>query len=104
MVITKLSEIDFHRYFQPPMRKISLSERSDKIDLTDCIKVVLKLAKIYKPIEQIHIPHIYIDVTNSYEHILLSYGMKNIYLVLVTNKEKVIGYHVLDLNEKYSGT
>ena len=61
----------------------------------------LKFEKFKITLDEIEIPHIYFDGNKRFEHILLSYGIKDTFIVIVTNTDKIIGYHILNLKEKY---
>src|SRR5947208_12371732 len=53
--------------------------------------------------EQLQIQHIYINADNSFYHVLINYGQRNRFLVVVVdcNREAVHGHYLLDLNAEY---
>ncbi len=63
------------------------------------------IAKLSLPTsrEDIEIHYIYMNDRDGYCHILFNWGIKNVYLVLITKPEHkaVCGYHLLDLNAEY---
>lgn len=49
---------------------------------------------------------VYIEPTRRYEHVLINSEDKNVFLVLILDRQeqKVVGHRVLDLNEEYGLT
>ena len=55
-------------------------------------------------LDDIEIPYVYKDASENYEHILLSSGIHDSFIVIVTDRKEILGYHILDLKELYSIT
>ena len=100
-MVNKLDEIEFQKYFSPPMRLIGEDEESSGINIREYVLEVLKIEQLEITLDEIEIPYVYVDSSEKFEHILLSYGIEDTFLVIVTNMKEIIGYHHLKLKEKY---
>lgn len=100
-MINKLTEAEFQSYFTAPMRLIGEDEKSSGIHLGDYVLEILKVEDMGVSLDDIEIPYVYEGASKNYEHILLSFGIDDSFIVIVTDRKEIIGYHVLDLKELY---
>ena len=102
-IIKKLSNKEFQHTFTPPMRFLEEDEESSGISLKKYVQKIIRKEKLDTTLKDIEIHYVYHTPDEKYEHILLNYGIKELYMVIVNNLEsrKTLGYHILDLIEKY---
>jgi len=100
-MIHKLDEIEFLKYFETSMRLIEEDEETSGIDIREYVLEILRIEELEITLDEIEIPYVYEDSNKKFEHILLSYGIKDCFIVIVTNMKGIIGYHNLNLREKY---
>ena len=100
-MIQKLNDISFQNYFSSPMRLIGEDEESSGINIREYTLEILEFEQLDINLDEIEIPYIYVDSNKNFEHMLLSYGIENTFMVIVTNTKEIIGYHHLKLKEKY---
>ena len=94
----------FHETMVPPMRKLTVHDEPPvKLDLRPAIESALVHYKIPKRLEQVEIPHVYLSGDRAWTHVLISYGLRNVFLaVVIDNTAKtVFGAYQLDLDEAY---
>lgn len=60
-----------------------------------------KVGGISIDIDDLEIPYVYMHPNKCREHLLLFYGIKDLFIVIVTDTIEIIGYHILDLKENY---
>src|SRR6266851_1325943 len=103
MAIRQLNEAQFQATFIPPMREVGEDEELDALDLTGYVAECLRTHGLPGTPESLEIHHVYVSGDARYNHVLLSYGEANRYLVIVTDNPKgdIVGHHLLDLNAKY---
>ncbi len=100
-MINKLSDTEFQKYFASPMRLIGEDEKCSGISIRAYVLEILKAEQLEITLDEIEIPYIYVNDHDQFEHILLSYNIKDTYIVIVTNTKEIIGYHHLKLKDKY---
>ena len=83
------------------MQLIDEDEESSGIPLRDYVEEILEQEEINCPLEELEILNIYVDSTERFEHIQLFFGLEGNLIVIITDKEKILGYHLLDLNKQY---
>ena len=63
------------------------------------------LSSEYEDIDTVKwdVAYVYINQSESHQHILINTGMENIYLVVVVDilQKHIFGHHLLNLNQKY---
>jgi len=103
MKINKLSDKEFHKTFSPPMQELGFDDETSGINLKKYIQKIIKKEKLKTSTKDIEIHYVYHSPNEKYEHILFNYGVNELYLVIVINliNKDIIGYHILDLLEKY---
>jgi len=100
-MVKRLEEEEFLKYFESPMKQMGLDDETSGINLKNYTIEILKVEGISIDLDDLEIPYVYIHPNKCFEHILLSYGVKDLFIVIVTNTKEIIGYHILDLKEKY---
>lgn len=100
-MIKRLEEKDFLKYFEAPMKLMGASDETSNVNIKNYTLDILKEEGIDIDLDDLEIPYVYMHPKKCYEHILLSYGVENLFIVIVTDLKQIIGYHILDLNEKY---
>lgn len=55
--------------------------------------------------DQLQIQHVYLNANESYYHVVIKYGERNQYLVIIVgcNREAVYGHYLLDIEREYGG-
>ncbi len=104
--IKKLSEEEFLQYFNDPMRLKGKDFEITGNKLKSYLSRVVKKENIKFDSEKIELSYVYEEADGKYEHLILSYGKEDVFLVIIINKEKILGYqilgyYILDLKEKY---
>lgn len=101
--VNKLTDNKFQETFLPPMRFIEEDEESSGINLKKYVQKIIKNENLNTTIDDIEIHYVYHTSDEKYEHILFYFGISELYMVVVNNLEtrKIMGYHMLDLIEKY---
>ncbi|MDO1451301.1 hypothetical protein Q0590_33815 [Rhodocytophaga aerolata] len=102
--IHRLSEAEFNNTFEPPMQLLGMDDESSKVNLKEYVENIILEEGLNTSIEDIEIHYVYHHPRKRYEHILLNYGIENVYATIVVSlsNKQIEGYHILDLNEKYS--
>lgn len=101
--IKKLSEKEFNDTFTPPMRFFEENEEASGINLKKYVQKIIRKEKLDTTLKDIEIHYVYHTPDEKYEHILFNYGIKELYMIIINDLEsrKILGYHILDLIEKY---
>ena len=101
--VTTLSKDEYLATFVEPMRRLAENEPYKPVNLgkyvDDCIRV-------HDPLitrEQLVIQSIEMNADESFYHVLLNYGKRNCFLVIVVDctRETIHGHYWLDLNAVY---
>ncbi len=100
-MINKLNDTEFQKYFTAPMRLIGEDEKSSRINIRTYVLEILKAEQLKISLDEIEIPYIYVNDHKHFEHILLSYGIKDTFIVIITNTKEIIGYYHLRLKDEY---
>ena len=85
------------------MQLLGLDDESSKVNLRQYVEGIIETEALDTSVEDIEIHYVYQHPRKLYEHILLNYGIENVYAAIVvdlTNKE-IEGYHMLNMNEEY---
>lgn len=100
-MIRRLTEEEFLEYFEAPMKKMSIDDETSGINIKSYAIEILKVENIVTDLADLEIPYVYLHPKKNYEHILLSYGAEDLFIVIITDTKAIIGYYILDLKEKY---
>ncbi len=100
-MVNKIIEEEFLKYFKSPMRLVGIDEETSGINIKEYFIEILQLEELNITLDKVEIPYVYMDADRNYEHILLSYGIEDLFIAIITDTEKILGYHILDLKEKY---
>lgn len=101
-MINKLTESAFLQYFKSPMRLVRADEEPSGLNIEGYLLAILKSEELEVGIDELEIWYVYVDANEAFEHILLSYGRADTFIAIVTNnKDTIIGYHHLKLQDKY---
>ncbi len=97
-----LSEIEFQATFTVPMTDITTSAE-EVVDVWPYIETVLDSEYKSANTEDWDVDHVYINQTETHQHLLINTGMKNVYLVVViaVAERQIYGHHLLNLNQNY---
>lgn len=83
------------------MTRMGIDDETSGINIKNYTLEILKEEDIDIDLDDLDIPYVYMHPKKCYEHILLSYGVEDLFIVVVTDTKAIIGYHILDLKEKY---
>lgn len=101
----QLSEKEFEATFTPPMTDITATAE-EIVDVWLYIEEVL--ASEYEGIDtdSWDVEYVYVNQSESHQHILINTGMENVYFVVVVDahQKEIFGHHLLNLNQKYGLT
>jgi hypothetical protein len=99
--IKKLTEEEFNSTFIPPMTFMYQEDETSDIDLIPYVESVINIEKLDTSIDNLKIDSIYHNGKKTYEHVLINYGIDNIFLLFIVdlNDKSVYGYYFLDLSK-----
>jgi hypothetical protein len=102
-VIRELSDSEFHATFSEPMRRMEVGESFRPIPLRDYVLECVSYHQLPTSLDAIQLENEYLAGDQQHTHILLNYGVPNLYLVIVVahSTDSVLGHHFLNLSEKY---
>jgi hypothetical protein len=102
-VIRELSDPEFHETFAAPMRRLGAEETFRPIPLGEYVTECIAHYDLPTSRADIDIEHVYVAGDEKHTHLMLNWGVVNLYLVVVVSHEtdSVLGHHILDLDEKY---
>ena len=105
-VIRELSDAEFHATSAMPMHRLEEGESFRPVPLGDYVSECIRHHELPTSREAIEVECVYLSGDQRYTHVLIAYGIRNVYLVIVIAHEtdSVLGHHLLDLNEKYGLT
>ena len=105
-MIRELSDSAFHGTFALPMRKLGADEMFRPVPLGEYVTACIDHYNLPTSRENIDIDHVCVAGDERHTHVMLNWGVANLYLVVVVSHEtgSVLGHHILDLNEKYGLT
>ncbi len=86
------------------MRFIGVDDESyEPFPISAYVEELIDALALPTSIEDIELHAIYMSEKKGYVHILFSWGVENLFLVLVTSpsEKQVHGYHILDLDSEY---
>jgi hypothetical protein len=98
-----LSEDDFKATFEGKMFNVT-SQPGDCIDIWAYVRRVQSSVELSQhSIDEELVESVYRSQNNKYDHVLVSQGRKNVFLVIVVDKEHrtIYGHRLLDLNAEY---
>ena len=97
----ELAETDFHATFAEPM-KLAGSRWADSALGADVERIVRERRGIPAP-RAPELEKAYVAGDERHAHLLYWYGVPNVYFVVVLSlpSEAVVGFHRIDLNDKY---
>jgi hypothetical protein len=86
-----------------PMRRAGEDEPIAPINLTSSVEECISRHSLPTTTKDIEIHHVYRSADGLHTHVLFWYGTPNKYLVIVLDEpgRNAVGYHFLDLAEKY---
>ena len=102
-MIRELSESEFHATFAAPMRRLEADELFRPVPLGQYVSECISHHSLPTSREDIQIEHVYVAADQRHTHVMLRYGIPNLYLVIVVAHDtySVLGHHLLNLNAKY---
>ena len=87
-----------------PMRFIEADDESvPPVSLGEYFKESILAADLVPDAESVDIHSVYATPSNDFCHVLLNWGVKNVFIVIVTQplEQKIYGHYKLDLNSEY---
>jgi hypothetical protein len=102
-VLTELSREQYLATFAPPMRSVKEGESFKPIEIGAYVHECIRgFDEVIRP-DDLQVQDVYLNGNESYCHVLLNYGRRNEYLVIVIDcaREAVHGHYCLDLNAEY---
>lgn len=102
-MLTRLSKDEYLATFVEPMRRLEAHESYKPVSLGEYVTECIRDFNPPLTKKQLQIQHIYLNGDRSFYHVLIHYGQRNRFLVIVVdcNREAVQGHYLLDLNEEY---
>src|SRR5690242_17206305 len=103
MTIRHLTGAEFRATITPPMQDVTTSGDAD-LDIWPYVELVPVAELEGHSIDDVKI--VYRSGDGRFEHVLISTGTKNVFLVLVVDlaNKSIAGHHLLDLNREYGLT
>lgn len=94
---------EYHATFVEPMRRLGDDESYKPISLGDYVRAALNSLDLKVSFDDLQIHHVYLNGNQSFYHVLLNYGRKNEYMVVVVDCELQVvhGHYLLDLKSEY---
>lgn len=95
-----LESDEFHETMVPPMKRLTVDDEPPvKLDLRPAVDLAFAHFGIPKTIDQVEIPHVYVSGDGAYTHVLLNYGIRNVFVVIVIDNaaRAIFGGFQLDL-------
>lgn len=95
-----LESDEFHETMVPPMKRLTVDDEPPvKLDLRPSVDAAFAHYGIPKRIEEVEIPHVYVSGDGAFTHVLLNYGVRNVFVVIVIDNEArtILGAFQLDL-------
>lgn len=105
-MIRELSHSEFQATFAGPMRRLGADESFRPVPLGDYVSECISHHALPTSREDIQIEHVYVAADHRHTHVMLHYGIPDLYLVVVVthDTDSVLGHHLLNLNEEYGLT
>jgi hypothetical protein len=85
------------------MRRVGADDMFLSIPLGEYVTECIVHHDLPTSLEDIDIEHVYVAGDERHTHVMLNWGVLNLYLVILVSHETdaVLGHHLLDLKEKY---
>ena len=101
--VTTLSKDEYLATFVEPMRRLAENEPYKPVNLGKYVDDCIRLLEPPISREQLLIQAIEVNGDESFYHVLLDYGRRNCFLVIVVDctRETIHGHYWLDLNAEY---
>ena len=102
MDIRELDAAEFQSTFISPMR-LQGEDEDGAVNIKDYVVSCIRQHSLPTTLDSIEIPYVYISGDEKYTHVMLSYGVVEQFLVVVTDNvaKTVLGHHLLNLNPLY---
>ena len=103
-MLNALSKHDYLATMDEPMHFIDVEDEDcPVVQIGDYFRNCIRSENIATDVESAEIHAVYAAPGNEYCHVLLNWGVNNLFLVIVTqpNKHRVYGHYLLDVNEEY---
>jgi hypothetical protein len=102
-MVNVLSRDEYLATFVEPMRRLAADETYKPIPLGDYVAACIRGFDPPVKRKQLQIHHVYLNGDRTYYHVLIHYGPRNRFLVIVVdcNREAVRGHYLLDLDREY---
>lgn len=106
IMIRLLSRDEYLSTFAEPMRLIGPSDDFEPVNLVSYVDQCICNLQAAVGREQLEIQAVHLNGRGTYYHVLINYGLHNVFLVIVVDCERkaVHGHYCLDLNEEYGLT
>ncbi len=102
MNIRELDAVEFQSAFISPMC-LQGEDEDGAINIKDYVVSCIRQHSLPATLDSIDISYVYISADEKYTHVMLSYGVAEQFLVVVTDNaaKTVFGHHLLNLNVLY---
>jgi hypothetical protein len=104
-MLTLLTRDEFISTFVEPVRRFAGDEHYGGPSIGSYVRECVQQLALPVPAEQLDVHDVYRNGPGegSFYHVLLSFGERNVYLVIVVDckRASVYGHYILDLNEEY---
>jgi hypothetical protein len=99
-MVKTLSKDEYLATFVEPMRRLEAGETYKPVPLGDYVAACIRGFDPPVKRKQLRIHHVYLNGDRSYSHVLIHYGPRNRFLVIVVdcNREALHGHYLLDLD------
>jgi hypothetical protein len=102
-MVWALSRDEYLAIFSEPMHHLEAGESYKPVQIGEYVAECIR--GFVPPVtrDQLQIHHIYLSGNRSFYHVLINYGLRNRYLIIVVDcdREAVYGHYLLDLNAEY---
>lgn len=101
--MSALSKDEYLATFVEPMRSLGAEESYKPVQIGEYVADCLREFDPPFTRDQLQIEHIYLNGNESFYHVLINYGLRNRFLVIVVDcqREVIHGHYLLDLNIEY---
>jgi hypothetical protein len=101
-----LTRDEYLATFVEPMRRLEASESYKPVRIGEYVAECIRGFDPPVTMGQLQIHHVYLNGDRSFYHVLIHYGRRNEFLVIVVDcgRETVHGHYLLDLNSEYGLT
>ncbi|MGO8992975.1 MAG: hypothetical protein ACLQVI_06585 [Polyangiaceae bacterium] len=101
----ELTKEEYRATMHGPMRRMGIEEPTPTpgLSIKECVLEALRIMGPTASVESAEIPHVYITSDAAFSHVLVSFGEKDVFLVVIVDHvaKAIHGYFRLNLRKEY---